>query len=201
MTDFSEPPNPQHLATLIRGTSLYLVGLMGSGKSSTGRQLAAALDYRFFDTDQLIEQAAGQSIAQIFATEGEAAFRQLETQVLSQLSAYKRLVVATGGGIVTQQENWGYLRHGLVIWLDPTLETIVERLRADPAEIAQRPLLQSPDPVAALAELRDRRSAQYAQADLQVAIGPEQSPAQVVDQILVGIRGVLRPEVTGSTEN
>ena len=201
MADRPQSTSPNPLAALLRGTSLYLVGLMGAGKSSTGRALAEALGYRFFDTDALVEQAAGQSITQIFATEGEGAFRAIETQVLAQLAAYKRLVVATGGGIVTQQQNWGYLRHGLVVWLDPDLTTIIDRLRADPAEIAQRPLLQTPDPVAELAALRDRRSPQYAQADVHLAIAPDESPAQIADRAIAAIRTVLRPEVTGPIEN
>jgi len=201
MADALDSIDPQHFATLLRGTSLYLVGLMGAGKSSTGRALAQALGYRFFDTDQLIEQVSRRSIPEIFASEGETGFRAIETQVLDQLTPYKNLVVATGGGIVTQQQNWSYLRHGLVIWLDPDLATIIARLTADPAEIAQRPLLQTADPLAELTALRDRRAPQYAQADVHLPIAADETPEQIVPRAIVAIRAVLRPEITGAIEN
>jgi shikimate kinase len=201
MADALDSIDPQHFATLLRGTSLYLVGLMGAGKSSTGRALAQALGYRFFDTDQLIEQVSRRSIPEIFASEGETGFRAIETQVLDQLTPYKNLVVATGGGIVTQQQNWSYLRHGLVIWLDPDLATIIARLTADPAEIAQRPLLQTADPLAELTALRDRRAPQYAQADVHLPIAADETPEQIVPRAIMAIRAVLRPEITGPVEN
>ncbi|MFN9941556.1 MAG: shikimate kinase, partial [bacterium] len=103
------------LAQRLQGLNLFLVGMMGSGKSSVGRPLASALGYRFVDADQLLEQAAGRSIAAIFASEGEDGFRQLETQVLDAISPWQRTVVATGGGVVLRPMNWGYLRQGVVI--------------------------------------------------------------------------------------
>jgi shikimate kinase len=121
--------------------------------------------------------------------------------VLDQLTPYKNLVVATGGGIVTQQQNWSYLRHGLVIWLDPDLATIIARLTADPAEIAQRPLLQTADPLAELTALRDRRAPQYAQADVHLPIAADETPEQIVPRAIMAIRAVLRPEITGPVEN
>jgi shikimate kinase len=92
----------------LQGINIYLIGMMGAGKSSTGIQLAERLGYRFFDTDAVIEAAAGQTIPAIFEHQGEDAFRELETQVLAELSAYQRLVIATGGGIVTRPMNWSY---------------------------------------------------------------------------------------------
>jgi len=96
----------------LRGVNIYLVGMMGAGKTTVGRILARKLKYRFFDTDELIVRVANQSIAEIFDLEGEEAFRELETKVLGELSAYQNSVVATGGGIVTQSMNWGYLHYG-----------------------------------------------------------------------------------------
>ena len=90
---------------LLQGVNLYLVGMMGAGKTTVGNLLAQRLGYSFLDTDNLISQAAGKSINEIFATEGEAVFRELETNVLSEVSSYKNLTIATGGGIVVSQFN------------------------------------------------------------------------------------------------
>jgi shikimate kinase len=128
-------------ADFLKKTNLYLVGMMGAGKTTIGHKLAHRLGYRFLDTDALIEQAAQKPITEIFATEGEAAFRTLESDVLSQVCSYTSLVVATGGGIVTAPMNWSYLRHGVVIWLDVPLNVLVSRLSED----ASRPLLQNLD--------------------------------------------------------
>ena len=122
----STPTLKQRLA----GRSLYLVGMMGSGKTSTGRPLAERLGYGFVDADAVIEQAAGCSIPDIFGRDGEAGFRSLESQVLSAISQRHSLVVATGGGVVTQPENWGMLHSGIVIWLDVVPDQLLQRLNA-----------------------------------------------------------------------
>jgi shikimate kinase len=173
----------------LRGVNVYLIGMMGSGKSTVGSELAAQLRFQFFDTDGLVEQVGGSSIAQIFAEHGEAYFRDLETQVLAQLSSYTRLVIATGGGIVLRPKNWSYLHHGLTVWLDVAPELIWQRLRRDPG---QRPLLQTPDPQAALYKLMQEREPFYAQADVRVHIRSETSPPQLVEQIWQAIRARLR---------
>jgi len=80
------------LTDRLNGINLYLIGMMGAGKSSTGAVLAQALGYQFFDTDAVVEAAAGQTVAKIFDRQGEAAFRQMETNVLAELSTYRRLV-------------------------------------------------------------------------------------------------------------
>ncbi len=162
------------------GRSLYLVGMMGSGKTSTGRPLAERLGYGFVDADAVIEQAAGCSIPEIFERDGEAGFRKLESQVLSAISQRHSLVVATGGGVVTQQENWGLLHSGIVIWLDVVPEQLIQRLRAD---TTVRPLLQTADPDAALNALLNQRRPLYAEADLTVVIN-EENPETVADGIL-----------------
>ena len=105
------------LKQTLAGRSLYLVGMMGSGKTSTGRPLAERLGYGFVDADAVIEEAAGCSIPQIFDSDGETGFRDIETHVLSAISQRHSLVVATGGGIVTRPENWGMLHQGIVICL------------------------------------------------------------------------------------
>ncbi|MGB3203198.1 MAG: shikimate kinase [Nodosilinea sp.] len=153
----------------LNGINLYLIGMMGAGKSSTGAALAQTLGYQFFDTDAVIEAAAGQSIPDIFTTQGEAVFRQLETEVLAELSAYRRLVIATGGGIVTQQQNWSYLHHGVVVWLDAPPTVLQARLDGDTG----RPLLEGQDWQTKLTTLLADRQAIYAQADVRVTVGAE----------------------------
>ena len=180
----STPTLKQRLA----GRSLYLVGMMGSGKTSTGRPLAERLGYGFVDADAVIEQAAGCSIPEIFERDGEAGFRKLESQVLSAISQRHSLVVATGGGVVTQPENWGLLHSGIVIWLDVVPDQLLQRLQADSTV---RPLLQTADPEAALNALLNERRPLYAEADLTVVINDE-APETVADGILQLLPSLLK---------
>ena len=178
------------------GRSLYLVGMMGSGKTSTGRPLAERLGYGFVDADAVIEQAAGCSIPEIFERDGEAGFRALESQVLNAISQRHSLVVATGGGVVTQQENWGLLHSGIVIWLDVVPEQLMQRLRADSTV---RPLLQTDDPDAALNALLNQRRPLYAEADLTVVIDQE-TPDAVADGILQLLPSLLKDPTQRRTD-
>src|SRR5207237_4286807 len=136
----------------------------GVGKTTVGRLLAQQLGYGFVDTDNVIVQSAGKSINEIFADEGEVAFRQLESDVLAQVCAFTKLTIATGGGIVLRRENWGYLHHGLIVWLDAPVEIIYRRL----AEDTTRPLLQDADPKGKLRSLLEQRTPLYSQADLHI---------------------------------
>ena len=172
----------------LEGLNLYLVGMMGSGKSTAGRQLAAQLDYRFLDADHSLEQVAGRSIPEIFASEGEAGFRQLESAVLNQIASWHSLVVATGGGVVTRPENWGQMRQGVVIWLDAPEALLLQRLNADPTP---RPLMAAADPAARLAALLAERRPLYAQADLHI-VQDGRPPEQVARQVLEALPSILR---------
>ena len=178
------------------GRSLYLVGMMGSGKTSTGRPLAQQLGYGFVDADAVIEQAAGCSIPEIFERNGEAGFRTLESQVLNAIGQRHSLVVATGGGVVTQQENWGLLHSGIVIWLDVVPEQLMQRLSADSTI---RPLLQTKDPEAALNALLNQRRPLYAEADLTVVINDE-TPETVADGILQLLPSLLKDPTQRRTD-
>ena len=178
------------------GRSLYLVGMMGSGKTSTGRPLAERLGYGFVDADAVIEQAAGCSIPEIFERDGEAGFRKLESQVLSAISQRHSLVVATGGGVVTQPENWGLLHSGIVIWLDVVPDQLLQRLNADSTV---RPLLQTADPEAALNALLNERRPLYAEADLTVVINDE-TPEAVADGILQLVPSLLKDPTQRRTD-
>jgi len=188
----STPTLKQRLA----GRSLYLVGMMGSGKTSTGRPLAERLGYGFVDADAVIEQAAGCSIPEIFERDGEAGFRSLESQVLSAISQRHSLVVATGGGVVTQPENWGMLHSGIVIWLDVVPDQLLQRLNADSTV---RPLLQTADPEAALNALLNERRPLYAEADLTVVINDE-TPEAVADGILQLVPSLLKDPTQRRTD-
>ncbi len=148
----------------LKGANIYLVGMMGSGKSTVGKHLARLLNYRFIDTDEVIVQANGKSINDIFAEQGEAIFRDIETQVLAGVTSYTRTVVATGGGMVIKRENWSYLQSGLVVWLNVPVDELVTRLSRDKS----RPLLKEGDLHQKLNTLLDQRRARYDQADVTV---------------------------------
>ena len=178
------------------GRSLYLVGMMGSGKTSTGRPLAERLGYGFVDADAVIEQAAGCSIPEIFERDGEAGFRSLESQVLNAISQRHSLVVATGGGVVTEPENWGVLHSGIVIWLDVVPDQLMQRLKADSTV---RPLLQTADPEADLKALLNKRQPLYAEADLTVVINDE-TPDAVADGILQLLPSLLKDPAQRRTD-
>ncbi len=157
------------------GRSLFLVGMMGCGKTSTGRPLAERLGYGFVDADAVIEQVAGCTISEIFERDGEEEFRTLETQVMRSISERHSLVVATGGGVVTRTENWGMMHQGIVIWLDVERRQLLQRLQND---ATQRPLLMTEDPAETLDEILTQRRPLYDEADLTVVI--ESEPADVV---------------------
>lgn len=138
--------------------NIYLVGLMGAGKTTLGRALAKRLDYQFVDSDHEIEARTGVRLTTIFEIEGEEGFRKREAQVIAELATYKRRVVATGGGAVLRQENRDHLRSsGFVIYLDVPLSTLWERTRRD----RSRPLLQVSDPLLRLQQLHLERDRLY----------------------------------------
>lgn len=171
----------------LKKTNLYLIGMMGAGKTTIGRKLANRIGYRFVDTDTLIEQSADQKVNELFASAGEAAFRQLETQVLSEVSTYTNLVVATGGGVVTQQMNWSYLHYGIVIWLDVPTAILVSRLAGD----SSRPLLKDADLSTKLTDLLTEREDLYAQADIRIDYEGK-SVGRTCDRIIKAIQANLR---------
>lgn len=186
---------------MLQGLSVYLIGMMGAGKTTVGRVLAQQLAYRFFDSDDLIErvieQQTGQplSIAQFFKIYQEPAFRHLETQVLEQLAAEVRCVIATGGGIVLKRQNWSHLQQGVVVWLDVPLKQLYQRLQADQT----RPLLQTDDLHQRLQELWEQRRSLYAQADVQVTCTATDTPAQIAERALRQIQQVLKPSLPPSS--
>jgi len=147
-----EPVQPQH--------SIALIGFMGCGKSTVGRQLHHLLGYPLVDTDHLIEEQAGCRIAAIFGEHGEERFREIETGVLRQLAASPatRRIIATGGGIVVRPENRALLRQlGCVVWLRADIETILARTSRN----RDRPLLDTDDPRSRIEALLAERMPLY----------------------------------------
>ncbi|MBD1928284.1 shikimate kinase [Trichocoleus sp. FACHB-90] len=180
--------NNRQVRESLKGINIYLVGMMGAGKTSVGKLLAQQLGYGFVDTDSVIEKAAGKSINDIFVSDGEDSFRQMESKVLQEMSAFTRLAIATGGGIILRLENWGYLQYGLVVWLDAPIELLVARLQND----TTRPLLKNADLATELENRFHQRQSLYAQADLQISISQEQTPEQIAKQIIEAIPTVLK---------
>lgn len=158
--------------------SILLVGLSGTGKSSTGPLLAKALGRPFIDTDALIEAQTGRAVTEIFATEGEAAFRAIESAALRQALAGIPAVIATGGGIVETEENLALLRQGIVVWLTARSDRLAERLQAH----ADRPLLRH-DTLATLRAQAARRTARLAEIADYVVSTEHISVAEAVAQI------------------
>lgn len=148
--------------------NIVLIGLMGCGKSTIGRKLQTLLGYPLVDTDQLIEEKAGTSIAEIFARRGEPYFRELESAVLQELSApgTPRRIIATGGGIIGRKANRKLLSQlGYVVWLQAPVEVILQRT----ARNRDRPLLQTENPREKIERLLAERSPLYHEiADLEL---------------------------------
>lgn len=167
-----------------RMKNVVLIGFMGTGKTSTGRLLAGRLGRPFVDIDRKIELENGMSIADMFAKYGEEAFRQKEREVISRVSRYKKAIIATGGGVVTNRENMNKLRvNGVVISLVADLETILERT----GRRNTRPLLNRPDRVEFVAKLLADRAELYQAADFCVDTS-NLSPHQVVEKIIGFLR-------------
>ena len=176
---------------MLNGTNIFLIGMMGAGKSTVGKHLAQKLGYNFLDTDPLIEQCAGKPTPEIFANDGEDTFRDLEQQVLSQVSAHTRLVVATGGGIVMRSLNWSHLHDGIVIWIDVPIETLHKRLKT---ASEQRPLLQTADPLQTLNDIYSQRRDRYAQADISIMVTADESSETVCDRLFEMIQTRINPD-------
>ncbi|KAL9267983.1 Shikimate kinase 3, chloroplastic-like protein [Drosera capensis] len=159
----------------LNGCCIYLVGMMGAGKTTVGRILSDILGYSFFDSDVLVEQAVGgRSVAEIFTQHGEKFFRDQESEVLRKLSSMQQLVVSTGGGAVIRPINWKYMRSGVSVWLDVPLDALARRIAA--VGTGSRPLLhqESGDAYSKafrrLSCLLKERSGAYANANARVSL-------------------------------
>ena len=143
--------------------NIALIGFMGTGKSSVGQLVGQQLHFTFLDTDHVIEARTGKSVSEIFAQDGESAFRELEKKIVAELVTRKKTVISTGGGVPVNPENLASLKsHSLVVCLWASAEKIWERVRSQ----THRPLLNEPDPLAKIKKLLEQRAPFYRQADV-----------------------------------
>jgi shikimate kinase len=151
--------------------NIILVGLMGAGKSTIGRQLARRLNLTFYDSDKVIEERTGVSIPTIFEIEGEASFREREEQVIAEFTAMSGILLATGGGSVLRETNRQHIKAGgRVIYLRATAEQLYQRISHD----TSRPLMQTANPLQTLRDLLKVREPLYMEvADLIVPTGKQ----------------------------
>jgi shikimate kinase len=164
---------------------IYLIGARGSGKTTVGRLLAARLGWSFVDMDDVIEAAAGKSIAEIFATAGESGFRDREAEALSQVASRPDHVIATGGGIVLRPDSRSRLcETGHCVWLTAPAETLWDRIRVDVATPVRRPALTGLSPLDEMRHVLTTREPLYRSVAHQSIATDSQSPEAVVSAIL-----------------
>lgn len=165
--------------------NVFLVGMMGSGKTTLGRSLAQRLELPFVDTDRVLVERTGVPVATIFEIEGEEGFRRRESTVLAELAEGEDRVVATGGGAVLSAENRALMRsRGTVVYLRARLEHLWERTRHD----SSRPLLATPDPRATLAALLEARDPLYHESAHLVVDTGSQSANTLVGRVVAALR-------------
>ena len=178
---------PKTLKEKLGGRNIFLIGMMGSGKSQTGPVLAKMINYAFVDTDDVIEKASKQSISSIFEKDGEEVFRDVEKKVLKEISQHHSLVIATGGGLITLPENWGILHQGIVIWLDLDLKRSIKRLESDNKK---RPLLIGDDLGEKFSQIYESRKPIYLESDLRIEV-EDQSSYEVATMIAEHLPSIL----------
>lgn len=170
--------------------TVVLVGMMGSGKTAIGRNLAARLGVPFIDSDAEIEAAANASISEIFARDGEAFFRDREAEVIARLLRDGPVVLATGGGAFLSERNRRAIAaEGVALWLDADLDLLWERVRHKDT----RPLLRTPDPRGTLEKLFHERAPVYALAELSAKANPSFSADDMTDRVLKVL--ATRPDI------
>lgn len=179
-----------------KNRTIALVGLMGVGKSTVGRRLAARLGLPFADGDDEIERAAGMSVSEIFATMGEAAFRDGEARVMRRLLEGPRMVMATGGGAVLNTETRELLKANTVmVWLKADLKTVANRVQRRDT----RPLLRGKDALQALTAMAEVRYPVYEQAHLTVDSGSG-AHSEAVDAIIKALNTLIVPGAASPQE-
>jgi shikimate kinase len=186
------PQTSQEAAiTAALGThAVVLVGMMGAGKSTIGRRLAARLRLRFLDADTEIETAAGMSIPDIFETHGEPHFRDGEARVIARLLDSGPSVLATGGGAFMREETRNRVhRQAISVWLKADIDTIMRRVKRR----ADRPLLHTADPVATVERLLREREPFYQTADLTIS-SREVPHEKIVDECIDVLHNRLYPK-------
>jgi shikimate kinase len=182
--DAVSTPDDAALIAALGGRSVVLVGMMGSGKSSIGRRLAARVGIAFVDADSEIEEAAGMTIPEIFEAHGEPYFRAGEARVLARLLDHGPQVLATGGGAFMNRDTRAAIRlKGISVWLKAELDVLMKRIKRR----GDRPLLKTDDPAATLTALIAQRYPVYAEADLTVH-SRDVPHDTIVDEIIAALR-------------
>ncbi|HCP80353.1 MAG TPA: shikimate kinase [Octadecabacter sp.] len=185
------PPKPEQ--TLRR--TVVLVGMMGSGKTAIGRELAYRLNVPYVDSDAEIEAAANETISEIFERSGESFFRDREAEVIARLLQSEPCVLSTGGGAYLAERNRTVIsEQGVAVWLDADLELLWERVRHKDT----RPLLRTADPKKTLSEIFEQRAPVYALADMRAEAKPEFSIYEMTDEVLQVL--ATRPDVLEKKE-
>lgn len=165
--------------------NIFLVGMMGAGKTTVGRALAHRMQMRFVDTDKVLVERTGVPVATVFEIEGEEGFRRRESSILAEIAAGDDCIVATGGGVVLSEENRRVMReNGIVIYLRARVGDLWERTRHD----TTRPLLATPDPRATLARLLEERDALYREAAHLVVETGVQSASTLAGRVMTVLR-------------
>ncbi len=189
--------NANAVVTALGRRSIVLVGMMGAGKSSVGRRLAARLGIPFVDADAEIEIAAGMAIAEIFEQHGEPYFRAGEARVIARLLESGPQVLATGGGAFINPDTRAAIgQKGVSIWLKAELDVLMRRVKRR----ADRPLLQTEDPAATLKKLMADRYPIYAQADMTVQ-SRDIPHEKIVEEILESLTAYLDSSSAVSTSD
>ena len=168
--------------------NLFLIGYRGSGKTSVARALATQLGWPCLDADEELERRAGKSIKQIFASEGELAFRNLESAVVAELTTRDQHIIALGGGAILREQNRAAIAgRGKVVWLIALPETLYARIHADPTTTERRPNLTGQGGLDEIRHLLAERTPLYAAcADLSVD-ADRKSPEQIAHEIITAL--------------
>ncbi len=180
-----------HTCAMSRSDNIFLIGPMGAGKSTIGRQLAELLSKDFRDSDQEIEKRTGAAIPLIFEIEGEAGFRNRESSILDDLTRLSNLVLATGGGAILSPDNRKILHErGVVVYLHAPLDTLLQRTRRD----RHRPLLQTADRRRTLEDILKAREPIYRQAADMVIETSHRTPVSVAREVMRKLESHLKNE-------
>ena len=171
--------------------NIVLIGFMGSGKSTLGIKLSYRMKQPYLDTDKYIERKTGRTISEIFETDGESTFRQMETDALTALidDGIKDHVIATGGGMPVKSDNHELLKRlGVVVWLRIRPETVIERLSSD----KNRPLLQREDRETVIRELMEARNEAYAKCSDVIVDVDDKKVERIMDEVFTKSAGVRK---------